>query len=87
MGATIYIDNAVAIALHRLGYGGTLYMAGHHLGNLPFVSSKFTHNICEVLVTHFYDKCIQIPQSDALQEIMVGFESLIGEQLMESIFI
>jgi hypothetical protein len=52
MKATIPIDKAVAIALHRLGYGKTFYMAGYHLENSPSVPSKFTHNICEVLITH-----------------------------------
>jgi hypothetical protein len=77
MRVVVPIDKAIAIALHKLGYGGTLYMAEHHLENLPLVSSKFTNNICEVLVTHFYDRCIQISMGDALQKIMACFESLI----------
>ena len=79
-------DKAVAIALHRLGYGGTLYMARHHLGNSPSTSSKFTHDIFEVLISHFYDKYIQIPEGKALQEIMAGFESLIGIPYMWEAF-
>jgi hypothetical protein len=55
MKAAIPIDKAVAIALHRLGYRGMLYLAKHHLGNSSSTSSKFIHNICEVLVTHFYN--------------------------------
>jgi hypothetical protein len=78
MRAAIPIDKAVIIALHRLGYGGTFYMAGHHLENSPSTSSKFTRNICEILITHFYNRYIQIPEGEALQEIMVGFGSLIG---------
>jgi hypothetical protein len=78
MRVAIPIDKAVAIALHRLGYGGTLYMAGHHLGNSPSTSSKFIHNICKVLETHFYNRYIQIPEGEALQEIMAGFESITG---------
>jgi hypothetical protein len=67
-------------------------MARHHLGNSPSVSSKFTHNICEVLATYFHDICIQILEGEALQEIMVGFESLtrtpyMWEQLMKPIFV
>ena len=52
--AIILINKAFAIALYRLGYGSTLYMNRHHLGNSPSTSFKFTYNICEVLVTHFY---------------------------------
>ena len=75
--AAIPIDKAVAIVLHRLGYGGMLYMAGHHLENSPSTSSKFSHNICKILVIHFYNRYIQIPEGEALQEIMAGFESTI----------
>jgi hypothetical protein len=78
MRAAISIDKAIAIALHRLGYGGTLYTARHHLKNSPSVSSKPTHNICEVLVPHFYNKYIHILDGEVLQEIMAGFESLTG---------
>ena len=78
MRAAIPNNKTIAIALHRLGYGGTFYMAGHHLENSPSTSSKFTHNICEVIVTHFYDRYIQIPKGEALQEIMARFESLKG---------
>jgi hypothetical protein len=56
MRAAIPIDKAVSIALHRLGYGRTLYMAGYHLEDLPSITFKFTYDICEVLVTHFYNK-------------------------------
>jgi hypothetical protein len=42
------------------------------------VSFEFSHNICEVFVTHFYDRYIQIPKDNALQEIRAGFGSLIG---------
>jgi hypothetical protein len=78
MKGAIPIDKAVAIALHRFGYRCTLYMAGHHLGNPPSTSSKFIHNICEVLVTHFYNIYIQIPEGEALQEIRASLESLTG---------
>jgi hypothetical protein len=91
MRVAILIDKAIAIALHRLGYGGMFYLARYHLGNLPSISSKFIHNICEVLITHFYYRYIQIPDGEALQEIMASFESLTGisymwKQSMESIF-
>jgi hypothetical protein len=78
MRTKIPIDKAVTIALHRLGYGSTLYMVGHHLENLPSVSFRFTHNICGVLVIHFYNKYIQILEGEALQEIMASFESITG---------
>jgi hypothetical protein len=53
-------------------------MIEHYLENSPLVLSKFTHNICEVLITHFYVRYIQIPEGDELQEIMENFESLTG---------
>jgi hypothetical protein len=31
MGVAIPIDQTIAVALHRLGYGGTLYMVEFHL--------------------------------------------------------
>jgi hypothetical protein len=92
MRAAFPIDKVVAIAVQPLYYGSMLYMARHHLGNLPSISSKFTHNTCEVLVIYFYNKYIQILKGEALQEIMANLKTLheyptCGEQLMESIFV
>ena len=76
MRAIIPIDKAIAIALHRSGYRDTLYMIGHHLGNSPSISSKFTITICKVLITYFYNRYIQIPKDEALQKFMASFKSL-----------
>ena len=78
MRATIPIDKAVAIALHRLSYRSMLYMARYHLENLPLVSSRFIHNIFGVLVIHFCNTYNQMLDGEALQEIMAGFESITG---------
>jgi hypothetical protein len=50
-------------------------MAGHHLENLPSVPSKFTQNICEVLIPQFCDRYIQVSEGNALQEIIASLES------------
>ena len=36
----------------------------------------FTTDVCQVLVDHFYDTYIKIPEGETLQEIMKGFENL-----------
>ena len=51
----------------------------------------FTNDVCQVLVDHFYDTYIKIPEGETLQEIMKGFENLNGipytwELLMVLIF-
>ena len=89
MRAAFPTDKVVAIALQTLCYGSMLYMARHHLGNLPSISSKFAHNI---RVIYFYNKYIQILKGEVLQEIMANLKALheypiCGEQLMESIFV
>jgi hypothetical protein len=40
--------------------------------------SIFTNEICNVLVSNFYDKYIQILDGNALQEIMASFENITG---------
>lgn len=75
-------DKVLAIVLHRLGYAGSVYIGGHYLGVSAATTSKFTHKVCQVLVQQFYNRYIQIPEADELQNIMSGFENLTGVPYM-----
>ena len=48
------------------------------LGVSATVTSKFIHNLCKILIIEFYDRYIHIPKGEALQEITIRFETLIG---------
>ena len=52
----IPIDKVVAIALHKLGHGGSFRIGGNYLGVSTSVTSKFTHNLCKILVMEFHDR-------------------------------
>ena len=62
----IPVDKVVAIVLHRLGHRGSLCVGGNYLGVSAVVTSKFTHNLCKILVMEFHDRYIHIPEGEAL---------------------
>jgi hypothetical protein len=67
---------ALAVAIHRLAFGGLVQRIGDFLGVRPATTLKYTHMICEALVDNFYDKYIKIHEGQQLETIMARFEKI-----------
>ena len=52
------IDKKLAFVLHKLGFRNNVSKSGSYLGLSPTSTSKITHEVCEVLVTHFHKEYI-----------------------------
>ena len=74
----IPVENKLGIVLHRLCQRGSTYRVGNHFGVSAAIVTMFTIDVCKVLVNHFYNTYIKIPDDEILQEIMKGFETLTG---------
>ena len=66
---TLYYINYIKEALSRVV---------HHFGISTATVTMFTIEVCQILVNNFYNTYIKIPNDETLQEIMKGFENLIG---------
>ena len=74
----ITVEKKLGIVLHRLCQGGSTYRVGNHFGVFAATVTMFTIDVCKVLVNHFYNTYIKIPDDETLQEIMNGFKTLTG---------
>ena len=71
----IIVENKLGIILHRLCQRGSTYRVGNHFGVSFATVTMFIIDVCKVLVNHFYNTYIKIPDDETLQEIMKGFET------------
>ena len=55
---------------------GSTYRVGNHFGVSSATVTMFTIDVYQILVNHFYNTYIKIPDDETLQKIMKGFENL-----------
>ena len=82
MKKAVPINKKITFVLRRLGFRNHISKSGNYLGLFPASTSKFTHEVCKVFVTHFNKEYIQDSEGKELEEIMNGFEALSGVPYM-----